>query len=194
MHSLRPYQSTDEPAWLRCRVLAFLDSAYYDDVLKAKPVHSNPSLDLVAEANGAIVGLIDVEHEVEPDTLCSARPGPRAMIWTVAVLPEYRKQGIARELVEHTVEWAKDRGVRFLEAWTRDDPWVLAWYEAMGFRRFMSYWHLIYNEGAKEQFKSRNPAVRPQKVFAHLLESPKKLEHLPDGMHECSGFELAISS
>lgn len=30
---IRDYQNTDEQAWLRCRVLAFLNTAYYDTVL-----------------------------------------------------------------------------------------------------------------------------------------------------------------
>lgn len=60
---IRDYQNEDEQGWLRCRVLAFLNTAYYDNVLNKKEVYENPSIELVAEMDGEIVGLIDVEYE-----------------------------------------------------------------------------------------------------------------------------------
>ncbi|WP_199238378.1 hypothetical protein [Kribbella steppae] len=33
---VRDYASADETRWLRCRVLAFLDTNYYDDVATVK--------------------------------------------------------------------------------------------------------------------------------------------------------------
>ncbi|XOQ14361.1 MAG: GNAT family N-acetyltransferase [Shouchella clausii] len=33
---VRPYVADDERDWLRLRVLAFLDTPYYDNVLQAK--------------------------------------------------------------------------------------------------------------------------------------------------------------
>ena len=42
--TIRPYQPSDEAQWLRCRVLAFLDTAYYDNVCREKEHYSNPSI------------------------------------------------------------------------------------------------------------------------------------------------------
>jgi hypothetical protein len=33
---LRAYTDADEQGWLRCRVLGFLDSAFYDDVRRER--------------------------------------------------------------------------------------------------------------------------------------------------------------
>lgn len=66
---IRDYQNDDEQGWLRCRVLAFLNTAYYDNVLNKKEVYKNPSIELVAEIDGKIVGLIDVEYEKREDRL-----------------------------------------------------------------------------------------------------------------------------
>lgn len=33
---IRKYQQEDESSWLRCRVLSFLDTAYYDIVIKKR--------------------------------------------------------------------------------------------------------------------------------------------------------------
>lgn len=59
----RKYNSSDNLEWVRCRVLSFLDSAYFDNVLKEKEHYQKPSIELVAEENGRIVGLIDVKYE-----------------------------------------------------------------------------------------------------------------------------------
>lgn len=89
---IREYRPEDEEGWLRCRVLAFLHSAYYDNVLREKERYRYPAIELVAELDGTIVGLIDLECEA-PGTVCSDRPGLAAMIWHLAVHPDCRGRG-----------------------------------------------------------------------------------------------------
>ena len=55
----------------------------------------------VAEAENKIIGYCGVFVPA---------PGVEADILTVAVLPEYRRQGIAREFMRQIEEWAKERG------------------------------------------------------------------------------------
>jgi hypothetical protein len=55
----RDYQSSDQQAWLRCQTLAFLRTAYFDDVLTSKPVPIRGA-ELVAVDNSTIVGLLDL--------------------------------------------------------------------------------------------------------------------------------------
>ena len=38
------YSPEHARGWLRCRVLAFLDTAYYDDVYRAVPTFYNPAI------------------------------------------------------------------------------------------------------------------------------------------------------
>ncbi|MHB9058304.1 MAG: GNAT family N-acetyltransferase, partial [Bacillota bacterium] len=96
---VREYRPDDERQWLRCRVLAFLDTAYYDNVLREKERYRNPSIELVAESEGSVVGLVDLECETAPGTVCSARPGLGAMIWHLAVHPDHRRRGIGGALL-----------------------------------------------------------------------------------------------
>ena len=77
---IREYRDTDNLQWVRCRVLSFLDSAYFDNVLREKEHYENPSIELVAEDDGRIVGLIDLEYEKEKGTVCSNRNGLGGMI------------------------------------------------------------------------------------------------------------------
>jgi len=122
--SIRPYEDADERSWLECRVLAFLDSAYFDAVEREKERYDRPSIELVAEVDGRIVGLMDVECEEEPGTLCEDRPGLGGMIWHLAVLRDFRRRGIASRLLGAAEDTARQQGLERFEAWTRDDTWV----------------------------------------------------------------------
>ena len=52
---IRAYKDSDEIGWIRCRVLSFLHTAYFDNVLNKKESYENPAIELVAELNGQIV-------------------------------------------------------------------------------------------------------------------------------------------
>lgn len=60
---IREYNDSDEVGWVRCRTLSFLNTAYFDNVLNKKENYENPAIELVAELNGQIIGLIDIEYE-----------------------------------------------------------------------------------------------------------------------------------
>jgi hypothetical protein len=54
--AIRPYRESDERSWVVCRVLSFLDSAFFDDVRQANEHYEHPAIELVAERAGKIVG------------------------------------------------------------------------------------------------------------------------------------------
>ena len=192
---IRTYNSSDEENWLKCRLVSFHDSAYYDDVYTKKPTFDNPSLELVAEINGEIIGIIDLEKDNKDGSICYCKTGLGAMVWTIAVLPDYRRLGIASQLILKSVDWAKSKNIDFIEAWTRDDKWVLDWYESVGFSRFHSYWHIYFKgDNAKALFKSNDKDISPQSVFAHSNKDPKTLDQNKiDRFYKCSGYKLDIT-
>ena len=96
---IRPYNSSDQESWLKCRLVSFHDSAYYDDVYTKKPIFDNPSLELVAEIDGNIIGVLDLEKDNKGGSICYCKSGSGAMVWTIAVLPDYRRYGIASQLI-----------------------------------------------------------------------------------------------
>lgn len=59
---IRVYHPNDEIGWIRCRVLSFLDTAYFDNVLNKKEKYQNPAIELVAIHNNQVVGLLDIEY------------------------------------------------------------------------------------------------------------------------------------
>jgi ribosomal protein S18 acetylase RimI-like enzyme len=192
---IREYNPSDEKKWLQCRLISFHDSAYYDDVYTKKPVFSNLSLELVAELNGQIVGILDLEKDNIDSNICYCKSGIGAMIWTIAVLPDYRRYKIASKLVLEAMDWSKNNDVNFIEAWTRDDKWVLDWYKSLDFNRFHSYWHIYFkNNNDKPLFESNDKDIIPQSIFAHSNKNPKTLDQNKiDRFYKCSGYKLEIA-
>jgi ribosomal protein S18 acetylase RimI-like enzyme len=168
---VRPYRDGDERGWVVCRVLSFLDSTFFDDVRTAKERYEHPAIELVAEREDEIVGLIDVECEVEPGSVCEDRPGLGGMIWHLAVHPDHRRHGVATALLREAERQAAGHDLVRFEAWTRDDPEARAWYEARGFDVVLSYLHVYVElaEGLRDLFPTTSDGLRPVRVFAHYL-------------------------
>lgn len=80
MLTFRPYLDDDADSWLRCRVLSFLYTDYYDDVLPKRPTYvGGEAICLVAHDGDRVVGLINTEIA-----------GTSATIRCVAVHPRRR--------------------------------------------------------------------------------------------------------
>jgi GNAT superfamily N-acetyltransferase len=181
--------------------LAFLDTAYYDDVLRNKEQYAHRAIELVAEMGGDLVGLIDVECEDRPGTICSkssasAEPGLAGMIWHVAVHPDYRGRGIASCLLQCAIEDALAWDIVRFEAWTRDDAFVEEWYEMQGFEKIESYSH-IYFEGRDEidaAARSEVSGLRLRKIFAHYTGKDKAFTQLFKRVHTCSRYDLYLNT
>ena len=188
---IRAYRDGDEESWLRCRVLSFLGSAYFDDVRREKERYANPAIELVAEDSGEIVGLIDVECEERPGTVCEDRPGLGGMIWHIAVHPDHQRGGVATALLREAERLAADRGIVRLEAWTRDDQHVQGWYESRGFTRVYSYLHVYveHSEGLRDLFPIAD-GIRPVKLFAHYTgDRPDDVKRRFARVHDCVLYE-----
>lgn len=185
---IREYTTTDETAWLRCRVLSFLHTAYFDDVLRSKPDGQAPGLELVAvDGDGLVVGIMDTSID---DAL--------ATIDTVAVHPDHQHRGLGRRLLERTRSGARALGATGLDAWTRDDADTLAWYRAMGFAESDHYLHVHANYYTDRGEPGRaigapRPGLRPIMAFLHAgLADEEQLRGEFARVHVCRRFAMPI--
>ena len=128
---IRDYTNSDERGWLACRVVAFLDCSYYNDVKTEKETYLQPSVCLVAEDGGRIVGLIDAE--LDSYDLACAGDARGAIVWNLAVLPEYRRQGVARALWAEMRKRLAAEGIGYCEVWTQQDEAANSFYRSVGF-------------------------------------------------------------
>lgn len=203
---IRTYRAEDEKAWLRCRLLAFFETAYFDDVARQKPAYRHPSLELVAISEGELVGLLDIELEESPGSVCSLPPVAKGrsrgganrggMIWHLAVHPDHRRRGIAGALLREATSHARQFGFHFLEAWTRDDGATRAWYEAAGFRKFHAHLHVYLDQEdlAGTSPCARFPELRIRAGFAHYTgRDVDGIRASFNRVHECIGYRLDLA-
>ena len=179
MFTVRLYEPADEVGWVRCRVLSFLGSAFFDDVQREKERYEHPAIELVAEDDGAIVGLLDVEYETPA---LADRPGHGGMIWHLAVHPDHQRRGIAAALLEEAERRSRERGLERLEAWTRDDAHVQRWYESHGFVLIDGYLHVYLERDDLRQFDGE---LRLVKAFAHYTgDRPEEIRDRYARVHD----------
>lgn len=152
---IRKYRNYDEKKWLLARHWSFLDSSYFDDVLKSKENYSNPSISLVAEVDGEIVGFIDVEYEKNIGDVCYNIDTLGAVIWHLGVVPEHRGKGIASKLLYKVISILKDNNISHIEAWTQNDELSMAWYMKNNFKIEHSYVNAFIDSNYSEFFNEK---------------------------------------
>lgn len=192
---IRNYKKEDELGWLQCRVLAFLNTAYFDNVLNKKEVYEQPSIELVAEIDGKIVGLIDIEYEIKESTVCSRGKGLGGMIWHIAVHPDYSRKGIGENLLKVAEKRAIELNLNRFEAWTRDDEWVQNWYKKMEFTQVESYYHL-YLEGNEmtNRITTNVPNLFPVSTFSHYVGQNMEQFTTITRKHQCICYEKYLKT
>lgn len=187
--TIRDYRPLDEASWLRCRVLSFLGSAYYDDVRAERPALAPGAIRLVATipkpegitTPGAeqVVGILDVEVWDDAGTRT-------ATIDTIAVHPDHQRRGIADALLAQGLVRADDARAVVLDAWTREDHAANAWYVRHGFRVTEEYLHVHPAYDETGGFTSPEPLSRPVTALCHArLDDEAEVRSRYARVHRC---------
>ncbi len=156
--TVRTYRPSDERGWLRCRVLSFLGTQYYDDVTPHRTVLAEPSIALLAVSPaGDVIGILDVEID-----------GTAATIDTVATHPDHQGAGVGVALLREALSRLDAAGVETVDAWTREDAAANRWYQANGFAEQYRYLHVYLNEGDDDAgFATPDGLSTPVSAFLH---------------------------
>ena len=94
---------------------------------------------LVAEVDGRVVGILnsaatnqnDISDEELKQLIGHDPAGKNMVVFALAVLPQYQKQGIARQLMSQLVDEARGRGKENVLLLCKTH--LIAYYERMGF-------------------------------------------------------------
>lgn len=182
--AIRRYDPRDEKRWTRCRTLAFLDTAYFDDVLQSKPVYGGDIIEVVAFDGDDLVGLIDVSYDESTAT-----------IETIAVHPDCQGSGLGTALLAEVVEHLPTT-VASVDAWTRDDAAANTWYQSRGFAESYKYLHVYATEQEITHASlTTRSGLTPVAGFFHAdLKDEKELRGLFRRVHVCRQYVLARNS
>ena len=110
----------DEAVWLRLGNETFKE---YEDfrpsTMEDMEIWENdPGFDpvgmFIAELNGEAIGRVQAYVDKK-------REEKKGFIRALGVLPEFRRQGIGRELAERAIESLRERGMETAQCWIRDD-------------------------------------------------------------------------
>lgn len=179
--TLRRYEPKDETRWARCRTLAFLHTAYFDDVLQAKPVYEGDSLEFVTVDDADVVGLIDVTFDEST-----------ASIETIAIHPDRQGTGLATALLKEVLEHLPGT-VASVDAWTRDDAAANAWYQSRGFVESYRYLHVYANETEIKHagLTTRDGLTAVAGFFHADIEAEAPMRDLFSRVHVCRQYLLS---
>lgn len=130
------FQSEMLESWLRCRALAYMRSAFNDEINAQKEdVPPKRSLSLVALAHETVVGVCDIILLKDNPILTSEYNvplhTPLATLDTMAVHPDYQRQGIARQLLLEAQKRLKTFGGKLI-IYTLSDTPANKLYQAIG--------------------------------------------------------------
>lgn len=173
--AVRDYRRADESDWLRCRVLAFLATSYFDDVVTSKPTYEAESIELVARRGAELVGVLDI-----------AVTGDVATIETVAVHPDASRTGAGSALLVEAIR-RLPRTVGVLDAWTREDAAANAWYLSQGFAENFRYLHVFAGDGGEiERAVTATPGLTAVSGFFHArIDEEVRLRDAFRRVHIC---------
>lgn len=122
---IRPYQNSDQPAVIALWNEVLPDSAPHNDPATAirKKIEEERDLFFVADVDGEVVG-----------TVMGGYDGHRGWIYSVAVKPQQRRQGIGGKLLRRLEAALTERGCLKVNLQVRSsNSEVIAFYETLGY-------------------------------------------------------------
>ncbi|MCT6922904.1 GNAT family N-acetyltransferase [Metasolibacillus sp.] len=129
-----PYAPQYEESWLRCRVLAYLHTAMYEDVVTKKPTFDGrPAIELIAVEDDAVIGLIDLVLDTEEQKTTILSEGLGAFLPVIAVHPDHQSRGIGMKMYKAALQELEKTAIEFIELYTRDDVQANNFYQKLGF-------------------------------------------------------------
>lgn len=178
------YSPEYEDSWLRCRVLAYLYTSFYEDVETSKPqFDGRPTIELIAIQDGIVVGLLDMVLDSSDLKTSFLGEGLGAFLKIIAVHPDYQSQGIGQKLYQAAIKELEKTPIEFIELYTRGDEQANNFYQKLEFELRLETYDVF---GVEK--KLSNPisitGIKDKKLIAKAADGTPCNFILVDGVYE----------
>jgi len=195
--TVRDYTDADSHEWIRVHAIILTISHAWNYSIQERPEYDHDSVRLVALDGERIVGLMDVEIEDEPGTLCLVKDSPGGYVLEFGRLPEYRGRGIGSLLVEAAKQRLLVKGIRRMEFWTQD-PDAARLYRRRGLHEINRHYRFRFKPTPEIQNMLEDDLIGCEYIYGACIpdvwnEVKEKYEVLtrhPLEPHLCVGFEM----
>lgn len=179
---IKPYETKYEKAWLHCRLLSFLETAYYDDVYTSVPTYEQKNAQkMIAVENEVVIGLIDIVWDSQASKETSFAEGKGVVIEHLAIHPDFQGRGIAQQLFDVAIQNLATENIDFIEVWTRDDVEANQFYQKQGFEVASQYFH-VYGKNKQEADATLVNG------FYHVLKQEQLAQYDAIRVYPCYGY------
>jgi len=152
---VRPYRPEDEAEWMRVHAIILSLSHAWNYTIQERPDYpKHESTRLVAEVNGRIAGLMDVQYDNQPGEICFLKDSRGGYVLEFGRLPEYGAIGIGEKLTRAARADAISKGIHRLEYWSQE-------------RRAQRYY---LRQGMKEIGRHYRFRMKPPKEIADAMK------------------------
>ena len=194
---IRYYTPSDEDNWIKCYLSSYIESTYYDELVKVKPRYENQAVELIGLERNEIVGILDIEIEEEPGQLCFDENNRSGIISIIGVIPEYRRRGVGTKLIKKSLKIIQDSyDINRLEIWVRDDPSTLNWLHNLGFKKVQQFYDVLLGSDFFDKFGIDLPFGITPSFLNGIVDSEGfyelKRQHPPERTYRISILELCI--
>jgi ribosomal protein S18 acetylase RimI-like enzyme len=162
--AIREYQAADRDEWMRVHAIILTMSHAWNYSIQERPEYERDSVRLVALDGDRIVGLMDVEIEDEPGTLCLLKDSIGGYVLEFGRLPEYKGRRIGSMLIETARERLPDKGVTRMEFWTQDRD-AERFYRRIGLREINRHYRFRFRPPADIEQKLREDSVGVEYIY-----------------------------
>ena len=181
---IKKYTPEFEDSWLRCRLLAYFYTSFYEDIETSKPTFDGrPSIELIAVEDGIVVGLLDMVLDTEQLKTSFLADGLGAFLKIIAVHPDYQSQGIGYKLYECALKELEKTPIEFIELYTRGDEQANNFYKKLGFELLLETYDVFGVEKGKSKPISIN-GIENKKLQATYVDGEPCDYVMVNGVYE----------
>jgi len=195
---VRPYKPEDRDEWMRVHAIIMSTSHAWNYTIQERPVYEGyESTRLVAEADGRIVGLTDVQYDNYPGEICFLKDSRGGYVLELGRLPEYAGRDLGKRLIDAAIADAKCKGIRRLEYWSQDRK-AQRFYQRFGMNEIGRHYRFRIKPPGEFAALAKQKSFAIEYIYGVCLPEQwplikRKLEVIqkhPLEPHLCIGYEI----